>query len=415
MDTVGLISMHSSPLATLGLRDAGGMNLYVSHLAEGLAARGIQVDIFTRRTDQHSPDTIATPSGARIVNLTAGPKRPLPKSILPLHVPAFAGALQRFSADQGTSYDVLHSHYWLSGLAALQARGTGSTALVHMFHTLSRVKEFHFGEPDPSDTILRFDGERQVIEAADTIIGATPDELALMEKLYGRTPAHYAVVPPGVDTDLFSPLDRDQSRSELGINAERVILFVGRVDRIKGIDTLLRSVAACVQDMPHRLQLLVVGGTNEAARGDMTRFRKLATGLGIGSIVDFVGAVPPDRLPLYYSAADICAVPSAYESFGMVATEAMACQTPVVAFRVGGLAYTVKDGQTGFLAAPGISSDFTMKLRAALESGSLDAMGRQARLSVQRFTWDSIVERTLEVYDRVRETSHCPRRACHGG
>jgi D-inositol-3-phosphate glycosyltransferase len=411
---VGLISMHSSPLATLGLKDAGGMNLYVSHLAEGLAERGVQVDIFTRRTDRHSPDTITTPSAVRIVNLTAGPKRPLPKSILPLHVPAFADALHRFSADQRTPYEVLHSHYWLSGLAALQARASDSPPMVHMFHTLSRVKQFYFGAPDPADTILRFDGERQVIEAADAIVGATPDELPLMEKLYGRVPAQYAVVPPGVDTDLFRPLDRAQSRSELGIDADRVILFVGRVDRIKGIDTLFRSVAAYVQSTPRRVRLLVVGGATEAADGEMARFRKLATGLGIGSIVDFVGAVPSNRLPLYYSAADICAVPSAYESFGMVATEAMACQTPVVAFRVGGLAYTVKDGQTGFLASPGITSEFTDKLRVALDSDSLDTMGRQARLSVQRFAWDSIVDRTLDVYDRVRETSRCSPRACGG-
>lgn len=407
--------MHTSPLATLGLRDAGGMNLYVSHLADGLAARDIKVDVFTRRTDRRSPDTIITSSGVRVVNLTAGPARPLPKSILPIHVPAFADAMRRFSADQRGDYTVLHSHYWLSGLAALQARGTNTTPFVHMFHTLSRVKEFHFGEPDPSDTMLRFDGERQVIEAADAIIGATPEELMLMETLYGQRPADFAVVPPGVDTDLFKPLDRSQSRSALGINGERVILFVGRVDRIKGIDTLLRSLAACIPHVRRRVRLLIVGGTNEGASAETARFRKLAACLGVGPNVDFVGTVSPDRLPLYYSAADICAVPSAYESFGMVATEAMACQTPVVAFRVGGLAQTIRDGQTGFLATPGITSDYSSKLLSAIESESLDAMGRQARLSVQRFTWDAMVERTLEAYDRVRRTARSSRHACGRG
>lgn len=414
MNSVGLISLHSSPLATLGLSNAGGMNLYVSHLAEGLAARGIRVDVFTRRTDRQSPDTVITPAGVRIINITAGPARSLPKTVLPLHVPAFAEGMQHFAADQGISYDILHSHYWLSGLAATQWREGASTPLVHMFHTLSRVKEFYFGVPDPSDTVLRADGERRIIEDADAIIGATPEELALMERLYGRAPARYAVVPPGVDTDLFRPLGREPSRRELGIDADRVVLFVGRVDRIKGIDVLLRSVAAYAAGSPHRLRLVVVGGANEGRSGELARFRKLAASLGIGAIVDFVGAVPPTRLPVYYSAADICAVPSAYESFGMVATEAMACQTPVVAFRVGGLANTIRDGQTGFLATPGIPANFTAKLCAALDSDALDAMGRQARLSIQRFTWDSIVDRTLDVYERVQAVTRSSRRACGG-
>lgn len=414
MDTIGLISMHSSPLATLGLSDAGGMNAYVSHLAEGLASRGLRVDIFTRRTDRDSRSEVVTPSGARVIQLSAGPRRSLPKSVLPLHVPAFAAALVRYSAEQRVSYDVLHSHYWLSGLAALQAQSSLGAPLVHMFHTLSKVKEFHFGVPDPSDTILRFDGERRIIEAADAVIGATADELPLMERLYSRRPERYAVVPPGVDMAVFRPLGQRVSRRELGIDADRVIVFVGRVDRIKGIDTLLRSVAACKELTSRSLRLLIVGGTKDDESGELARFRKLTGALGITSLVEFVGAVPPSRLPLYYSAADICAVPSAYESFGMVATEAMACQTPVVAFRVGGLAHTVKDGQTGFLAAPGVATDFTAKLLTALESDSLEAMGRQARLSVQRFTWDSIVDRTLDVYNRVREVSHASRHACCG-
>ncbi len=410
MDRVALLSMHSSPLAPPGLASAGGMNLYVRHLADGLAERGVEVDIFTRRASRDDPPLVVLASGAHVVHLDVGPARILPKNAIAVHVPAFAEAIRRHAADHRISYDVIHSHYWLSGLAALQLAIDHCSPLVHMFHTLSKVKEFYFGSPDSADTFFRPDGERRIIEGADAIIGATPEELQLMEKLYGRSPTLYAVAPPGVDTTTFRPLDRDACRQELGLGPERVILFVGRVDRIKGLDTLLYSVAACTTAADRGVRLLVVGGSRDAETGEIPRLRRLASTLGIAPDVRFVGSVSPDRLPVYYNAADLCAIPSAYESFGMVATEAMACGTPVVGFRVGGLAGTIQDAQTGFLAEPGIVTDFTAKLRMALESTDLAAMGVHACWSVQRYSWDSVVDRTLDVYERV-SVSYPPRRS----
>ncbi len=407
MKSAALVSMHTSPLAAPGLSDAGGMNLYIRRLADDLARAGLQVDVFTRRADTRTPPIALTSSGVRVVHLQAGPLRPLPKSVLPMHVPAFSEELLQFARRNRARYDVIHSHYWLSGLAALEVRPVLEIPHVHMFHTLSRVKEFYCGLPDPADTIHRFDGERRIIHQADAIVGATVEEEVLMDRLYGRRPNSFAVIPPGVDLATFRPLDKDVARRSLGIDADRVIVFVGRMDRIKGLDTLLRSMAELSNTLPYRLRLLVAGGAQRGNGAGLSHYRDLAGLLGIGDNVTFLGSIPPGKLPTYYAAADVCAVPSAYESFGMAAAEAMACGRPVVGFGVGGLAHTVRDGQTGFLAAPGNSQDFTEKLTAALTSTELDSMGRQARISMQRFSWDMVAQRTLELYQQTERATVC--------
>lgn len=397
---VALLSLHSSPLAPIGTAHAGGMNVYVGRMADELSRRGIRADVFTRRTDPRAPAISLTKDGARIIYLTAGPQEEVPKALLPLHVPAMAEALRSFVRSEGTGYDVIHSHYWLSGLVALRCQAILGAPIVQMFHTLSRVKEF-FSGPDPTDSALRFGGERAVLAGADSVLGATAKERDYMMQLYGIAPASYAVIPPGVDLELFSPRDQDESRRELGIEADRVILFVGRPDRIKGLEVLLASMSALTASARCRIKLVVVGDPADAANA---RYRRVVSRLGLDGSVDFRGVVPQHQLARYYSAADVCAVPSAYESFGMVAVESMACETPVVAFGVGGLSVTVHDGQTGFLARPGCPPDFAVKLRQALASSNLKAMGRQARLSVRRYEWPSIVERTLNHYHRTSST-----------
>jgi D-inositol-3-phosphate glycosyltransferase len=220
-----------------------------------------------------------------------------------------------------------------------------------------------------------------------------------MERLYGRAPAAYAVIPPGVDGRLFRPLDQGESRRMLGVDADKVILFVGRLDPIKGLNLVIRDVGELVPFLPYQLKVLVVGG--ETSRGRVARYRRLATRVGLENVVDFRGVVPERDLPRYYAAADVCALPSAYESFGMAALESMSCQTPVVAFGVGGHADTIRDGETGFLARAGQPADYTRKLREALRSDGLETMGRRARLSVQRFTWKATADRTVELYKRL--------------
>lgn len=411
VERVALLSLHSSPLAPLGGPDAGGMNLYVRRLAEDLMTIGVRADIFTRRTDPYTPEIVHMEGGARLIHLEAGPPGPLPKSVLPLHIPALTTAFQEFMQQQhGLHYDLLHSHYWISGLTALRVRETLGTPVIHMFHTLSKVKEFHAGGPDPTDSALRFDGERRIVEAADAVVGATALERNYMERLYGRSPALFEVIPPGVDLHMFRPRDKLVSRRALRLDADRVVLFVGRFDRIKGLDLLLRALADLTPTIGHRIKLVVVGGDQDERRDPSSRYRQQVERLGLSGLVEFRGVVPQSSLPLYYTAADLCAVPSVYESFGMVAIEAMACGTPVVAFRVGGLATTIQDGQTGFLAAPGGVAEFASRLREALLSSNLESVGRKARFAVHKYRWDAIARKTLELYDTVERLSTCPYR-----
>jgi D-inositol-3-phosphate glycosyltransferase len=381
------------------------MNLYVRRLAEELAGRGIEVDVFTRRTDGETPEIRPLTRAARVIHLSAGPRRRLPKSVLPLHVPAMVAALRAFVHREGATYDVLHSHYWLSGLAAIRYRAQmeNPVPVIHMFHTLIKLKEFYLGEPDREDSVLRADGERCMIGRADAIVGATEAEAQEMATLYGRRPARYTVIPPGVDLELFRPLPREESRSALGLDGRRVVLFVGRQDQLKGLETLLRSVAALPAGVRSDTQLVVVGGHASRGHGAVPRTRRLVEDLGLSGLVHFRGRVAQTELPRYYSAADVCAVPSAYESFGMAALEAMACQTPVVAFRVGGLATTVLPGETGFLAQPGSVAAYTAALRAALTSGGLDALGRRARMAAQRYSWRRTTDRTIELYEQLSD------------
>jgi D-inositol-3-phosphate glycosyltransferase len=389
----------------IGSADAGGMNVYVRRMADELSSIGIHVDVYTRRTDPHAPEVIRTKDGARIIHLDGGPRRELPKSVLPLHVRAMAASFRSFVEREQLCYDVLHTHYWLSGLVALRCRDAVDAPIVHMFHTLSKVKEFYNGGPDPKDSGLRSDGERSVIAGADVVVGATEIEREQMERFYGRAPQSFSVIPLGVDLDLFRPRDRQDCRRTLDISADRLIVFVGRPDGIKGLDTLLSAVAALPSHLQLGLKLVVVGDAgSERAKGG-AQYRRLVQTLGLAEAVEFRGIVSQHELAHYYSAADICAVPSAYESFGMVAVESMACQTPVVAFSVGGLAATIRDGQTGFLARAGDRAGYAAKLADALASPALVEMGRRARMSVRPYEWSTIVERTLELYDRIMRRS----------
>ena len=393
---IAQVSYHTNPVAPLGGRHTGGMNIYVSELARELARRGHHVDIFTR-LDGERPEVTALAPNLRLVQLAAGPPAPLEKELLTPFVGAFAAEMARFAANEGETYDLVHSHYW-QGIAAGEpfARAQGAPHLV-MFHTLGEVKNrARVSEEEPRERIRR---ERDLAASADAIISACAHEHDLLARYYDADPARMVSIPCGIDTDLFRPRDRDECRRALDIDRDRpVLLWVGRLEKLKGVDILIDAVAQL--DEPDVL-LLVVGG-DEHGRELRAELEEQAQEAGLGGNVRFTGAVPHEELPAWYSAADVCVVPSYYESFGLVAVEAMACGTPVVASRVGGLVSTVTDGVNGYLIPWRCPEPFAEKLEVLIRNPELRAnFAHSARESVQRFRWDEIARRMEALYEDV--------------
>jgi D-inositol-3-phosphate glycosyltransferase len=372
------------------------MNVYVLELSRELANQGHTVDIFTRR-DGDLPRIEHVAPNLRLVRIDAGPAEPLEKESLYRFLPQFVRGMHAFFEEQGHAYDVIHSHYWQSGRAGvLLARELGIPH-VTMFHTLGEVKNrARISEEEPT---VRIRHERTIARRADAIITASPHERGLLSRYYGANEARMHTVPCGVDLDLFKPRDRTESRRHLGIDLDRpAVLWVGRLERLKGVDILIDAIAQ-LDDTD--AQLLIVGGDTRAG-ALKAELLSQARHLGIEGNVRFVGAVPHDDLPAWYSAADICVVPSYYESFGLVAVEAMACGTPVIASRVGGLTSTVSDGETGYLIPWRCPEPFAEKLEVLLHNPELRAnFSRAAMKSVERFRWSTVAGQVAAVYTDV--------------
>ena len=402
---IAQVSAHTSPLAPLGGRETGGMNVYVLELSRELARLGYELDIFTR-LDGDLPRVERLAPNLRLVRIEAGPARPIEKEDIVGYLPSFAQQMQAFAESQG--YDLVHSHYWQSGWAGgLLARSLGLPHVV-MFHTLGEVKNrARISEQEPT---ARIHHERNVARRATAIVTASDHERGLLERYYGADTARMHTIPCGVDLDLFRPLDQRESRLKLGLNPARPkILWVGRLEKLKGVDILVSALAQLEQE---DFTLIIVGG-DEHAHGLRAELEAQAETLGIRDRLRFEGAVAHDRLPLYYSAADVVVVPSYYESFGLVAVEAMACGTPVVASRVGGLVSTVQDGVTGYLIPWRCPEPFAEKIEVLLQNPELrDNFGRAARRSVERFRWRLVALQVAGVYDSVcaEFRSHTPER-----
>ena len=405
MYRIALLSYHTSPLAPLGGRETGGLNVYVRELARELAERGHDVDVFTRRIDPGAlaivPIAQTKAGSARLVHIDAGPAQRLEKEALLPYVEAFAAGVASFAEAEGTSYDVVHSHYWLSGVAGEALRRRWGAPHIAMFHTLGEVKSrSRMTELEPP---ARIDAERDIAREADRIVVASRDEQELLVRHYGADAGHIAVVPCGVNLDLFQPIDKDEARQQLGLrDDDRILLFVGRIEPLKGVDILLGAAAQVEAESD--CFVLIIGGDSAAQDGEMAHLRLLASELGISERVNFLGAVDHEKLPLFYSAADVCVVPSFYESFGLVALEAMACGTPVVASRVGGLTATVRDGETGYLIPWRCPEPFAERIELLLGNEQLRrAVGASARETVERVRWANVAEAVLGLYAELIE------------
>lgn len=413
---VASISVHTSPLATLGGKDAGGMNVYVRELSCHTARLGLPVDVFTRRTDPDAPETIEICPNVNLVNIAAGPAAPVDKNALFELLPDFAEQMALYCLRQGVRYDVVHAHYWLSGWVAHLLRRYWDTPFVQMFHTTAHMKNA-VSPLAQHETLLRGRIEARLTDLADSLIAANPDERADLIWRQRTPAAKICTIPPGVDTDLFTPRDRVICRDVLELPQDQpTILFVGRVDPIKGIDTLLCS-AAMLNARDVDASILFVGGDLDETGEPVGPLKEVVTEaqrLGVASRFRFVGSQPQDRLPLYYGAADVVVVPSRYESFGLVAVEAMACGRPTVVSRAGGLTFTVEDGASGYLAPVGDAGQFAAHLARIVENPALrDRLGDYAHESAQRFAWTSVAESVFHVYERLaaghRANLCCPQ------
>lgn len=407
MMRIAMLSYHTCPLATLGGKDTGGMNVYVRELTRQLGRLGVHVDVFTRSQDEHVPHVLHDLGyGNRVVHVPAGPETPLPKQELANHIPEFVEGVKAFACEKGIKYDLIHSHYWMSGLAAASLSDLWAGApILHMFHTLGEMKNRVARTEAEREGEYRINGERQVLRRANRIVVATLAELTQLRFLYKADASKLVVIPPGVDVSHFYPIPSDEAKMYVGLKPEdRMVLFVGRIEPLKGVDTLIQAMC-CLQlkDKRRPVHLAIIGGDPSASREQMTaemaRLQKLCDELAMGQTVVFLGMRDQDKLPYYYSAAEVLVMPSHYESFGMVALEAMACGTPVIASEVGGLAYLVRDGETGFTIPDQEPEKLCEKISWLLNDPELhESMSRRAVEYAQDYAWEKIVKQIVETY-----------------
>lgn len=385
------------------------MNVYIREVSRHLSDLGVEVDIFTRQQGEHVDTVVPLAEHARVIHVPAGPPRYVPKERVVEHLPEFICNMRDFILQNTNGrYQAIHSHYWLSGRVSGYFKHVWQVPMVAMFHTLAELKNQVSVDPDDQESPVRYGIERITVATADRVIAATPTDRSHLETYYEAERSRVTILPCGVDLDLFRPGPRAAARRRLGFGDERLLLFVGRVQRLKGIDLLFQA-ARLLADR-HRagelpaFKVVLVGGRPTGDRNDpeireLRRLNRLAADLGIISYVHWVGAVDQHELPSYYRAADVTVVPSTYESFGLVALESMACRTPVVAARVGGLQTTVQDGATGFLLSERDPALYAERIAAIITAPETQSqLGRAARQRAMEFSWGRVAGQLRHLY-----------------
>ncbi len=409
---IALLSVHTSPLAPIGGKKTGGMNVYVRELARELARRDIQVDIFTRRVSSTQPDVdYSLGEGVRVIHVNAGLPQPLDPDAVYEHLSQFTAGVIAYATRHRITYNLVYSHYWLSGWVAHKLDEVWNIPSVQMFHTLGHMKHRIGGGPlmMPDTRVLL---ETQIVNWADRIIAATPAEQAQLLWLYRADRRKIEVIPPGVDSSRFHPIPQLDAKSHLNIAADDdLLLFVGRLEPLKAVDTILQAVELIRVEEPgylRKIQFAIIGGDlNNPSDTEMERLQSLAHELGLDDVVQFLGAKDHELLPYYYAAALAVIMPSDYESFGMVALEAMASGTPVIASEVGGLAFLVRDEDTGFLVPtrnPEALAEGIITIISDPEKRY--QLSQNAARLAQRYHWSRIADRLLPIFkDVVAEKS----------
>jgi len=415
---IATLSVHTSPLDQPGTGDAGGLNVYVVEVAKRLAERGTEVEIFTRAVCRDTPPIVEYLPGVLVRSVVAGPFEELDKTELPAQVCQFTlEVLRAEAAAEPGRYDLVHAHYWLSGKVGAAAKERWGVPFVHSMHTLGKVKNAALASGDAAEPDERIRGELEVVAAADRLIANTPEEARQLTELYGADPARVQIVNPGADLGVFRPGDKCSARRRLGIAPDAtVLLFVGRVQPLKGPDIALRAAARLVEadpDLRRTLRIVLVGGpSGRQERADPDRMRELAALLGISDIVRFEPPCPQPELADWYRAATMVLTPSHSESFGLVALEAQACGTPVVAARVGGLRTVVSDGHSGVLVDGHDPAAWAQVIGRLIEApGQLELLSAGAREHASAFGWSATVDGLARVYTGAMDEAASSLRA----
>lgn len=402
---IAVLSVHTSPLDQPGTGDAGGMNVYIMEAARRLAAAGVEVEIFTRAVSSHQPPRVEAEPGITVSHLRAGPFEVLRKEDLPAVMCSFSAELMRIEAARPENYfDLIHSHYWLSGQVGGIVADRWDVPLIHSMHTMAKVKNLDLAQGDTPEPAIRVLGEQQVVDRSSRLVANTGDEAADLIDLYDAEPCRVDVVHPGVDLEVFTPGSRERARAALGLPSDaEVLLFVGRIQPLKAPDVLLRAAHRLMQEQPgRRLVVAVNGGPSGTGLEHPTALADLARDLGIESIVRFEPPGTRDRLVEWYRAADLTVVPSYSESFGLVAVESQACGTPVVAAGVGGLRTAVADGVSGVLVDGHDPLVWARTLGDLLDSGEERArLGSGARGHAAAFSWSATAAGLLDSYTQA--------------
>jgi len=413
---VAMLSVHTCPLAALGGKETGGMNVYVREVSRELGRMGVSVDVFTRSQDPSIPRVVQLGERARVIHLAAGVEAPMARERVYDHLDEFVEGIEAWRIAEAVDYDLIHAHYWLSGVAALTLKTRWSVPVLQMFHTLGRLKNRVARSAAELEPAVRLEEETRIVSAADRIVAANVVERAELLRDYAAHSSRIATIPCGVDTDLFTPGDRAEARRRLDLDGRPLLLWVGRIAPIKGLDTLLDAVAR-LSESGQDMRLLVVGGdADERTSGHETSLRQRIERLGLGDSVRFLGPRPQGVLPLYYAASDVTVLPSYYESFGMVALEAMACGSPVIASRVGGLVTTVRDGVTGFLVPDGDVEALAERIETLVADPELRwRLGREGVRWAAQHRWPCVAEAVCKEYASLeaRATAHLDAGRCH--
>jgi D-inositol-3-phosphate glycosyltransferase len=402
IERVAYLSLHSCPLRQPGSGDAGGMNVYLYELGCAMAEHGVDVVVFTRRADDNTRDVVDVVPGFRVVHIDAGPPVAMPIADLPAIVGTFAESTIAWIESNGEPFDIIHSHYWLSGWAGVLLKERLDLPLANSFHTLGRIKDLNRRADDPPGSVMRTLTEEEVIARSDCVVASTPYEFDDLMVHYAADPTRLCTSPPGIRHELFHPGNKGEARRWTGLNGHPIVLFVGRIQPLKGVDVAIEALSL-TDETAEPAHLVVIGGPSGTEGGaEQQRLAQLTEARGISDRVHFIPPVSRQQLATFYQAADAVIMPSRSETFGLVAAEAQACGVPVIAADVGGLAYVIEDGTSGILIQGHNPADYAAAIDQVLrDRGLATKLSQGAVEHAERFSWDATVSRLLELYEGI--------------